>query len=286
MRIGTTFTLVLLVVLPSALLGQGISSSSINSGPGGQFTAKINLSPPPFALPAVSGAPYSAAEISEATQTLTDGTKISRSMATTYTYRDSAGRTRMERPFVVAPMGGQVPADLPNVIEINDSIAGYWIVLDSINKTAHRYQLQSRPGLSSTSFSRVTGGIVGGTDVSGGVSSTGTQPAAMMRPQISSESLGTKTIDGVLVLGTLMKMTYPAGMMGNDKPIVTTTESWHSPELKVTVMSRTSDPRSGETIRGLTNINRAEPNPALFQIPRDYRVVDETGPVTLTITRP
>ncbi len=63
--------------------------------------------------------------------------------------------------------------------------------------------------------------------------------------------------------------------MGNDLPIVITTETWYSPDLKVLVMSKSSDPRMGETTYKLTNLSRAEPDPALFQIPADYSIKDQ-----------
>jgi hypothetical protein len=37
------------------------------------------------------------------------------------------------------------------------------------------------------------------------------------------------------------------------------------------VYSRRTDPRFGETIYRLTNITRAEPDAALFQVPPDYK---------------
>jgi hypothetical protein len=40
-------------------------------------------------------------------------------------------------------------------------------------------------------------------------------------------------------------------------------------------MSRRSDPRSGETVYKLTNINRSEPAHSLFEVPADYSI---TGP--------
>ena len=55
------------------------------------------------------------------------------------------------------------------------------------------------------------------------------------------------------------------------------TETWDSPELKLRVMSKRSDPRSGENTTQILDINRAEPDPSLFTIPAGYTVVDETG---------
>ena len=54
-------------------------------------------------------------------------------------------------------------------------------------------------------------------------------------------------------------------------------EIWRSPELKVTVLSKNSDPRSGESTTRLTNISRAEPDAASFQVPPDYEIIDAQG---------
>ena len=110
--------------------------------------------------------------------------------------------------------------------------------------------------------------------------------AARSRPDFSSEPLGFHVIQGVLAEGTRRTTTYPAGMVGNDRPITVVAETWTSPELKVVVLSRTLDPRSGEGVMRLENISRAEPDPALFRVPADYQIVDETGPFTIKITRP
>jgi hypothetical protein len=88
------------------------------------------------------------------------------------------------------------------------------------------------------------------------------------------EDLGMQTIEGVSAEGTRTTVTIPAGQIGNDKPIVTETERWYSPELQVTVMTKRTDPRTGTNTYKLTNINRSEPAPALFQVPSDYTVVE------------
>jgi hypothetical protein len=38
------------------------------------------------------------------------------------------------------------------------------------------------------------------------------------------------------------------------------------------------DPRTGQQTVTVTHVDRNEPNPAMFQIPADYKVVDETPP--------
>lgn len=88
-------------------------------------------------------------------------------------------------------------------------------------------------------------------------------------------------IEGLTVEGMRMTRTLPEGAEGNDRPIVSVTEQWSSPDLRVTVLSKTIDPRQGETTRTLIHLSRAEPDISLFQPPPDYRVVEETVSVTI-----
>ena len=45
------------------------------------------------------------------------------------------------------------------------------------------------------------------------------------------------------------------------------------------------DPRNGESVVKLVNINRAEPDPPLLQPPSGYAIVDDNGSVTITFKR-
>jgi len=99
------------------------------------------------------------------------------------------------------------------------------------------------------------------------------------------ESLGTQFMEGVAVEGTRTTMTIPAGEIGNEQPINIVSERWFSPDLKVLVMSRQSDPRFGETTYRLTNLTRTEPSPQLFEIPSDFKIVDASANRPVTIER-
>jgi hypothetical protein len=96
--------------------------------------------------------------------------------------------------------------------------------------------------------------------------------------EVNREQLGTQTIEGVMAEGTRITFTIPAGKIGNDRPIVAVNERWYSPELQTIVLTKNSDPRMGETTYRLTNINRGEPDPSLFQVPADYTVEEGGGP--------
>src|ERR1051325_6350071 len=91
------------------------------------------------------------------------------------------------------------------------------------------------------------------------------------------EDLGKQTIEGVEAEGTRTTITIPAGEIGNERAIEIVNERWYSPELQLVVMTRHSDPRSGEMTYKLTNINRAEPAKSLFEVPAGYTVKE--GPI-------
>lgn len=88
----------------------------------------------------------------------------------------------------------------------------------------------------------------------------------------TTTSLGSKDIEGVKANGERTTWTIEAGKLGNEKPIVITSEKWTSPDLMLTVSSREVDPRTGENSYKLSNIKRGEPDAALFKLPSDYKV--------------
>lgn len=91
----------------------------------------------------------------------------------------------------------------------------------------------------------------------------------------TTTSLGAKDFDGVRAEGKQTVWTIPAGEIGNRAPINVTSESWYSPELQVTVYSRYSDPRQGESIYRLAGIKRGEPSPDLFKVPDGYETMSK-----------
>lgn len=86
--------------------------------------------------------------------------------------------------------------------------------------------------------------------------------------------LGSKMLEGVRAEGVTRSYTIPAGEIGNQMPIVVSSESWKSPELGITVYSRYRDPRSGENTLSVKNIQRTEPSADLFKVPSDYKLIE------------
>jgi hypothetical protein len=94
--------------------------------------------------PPMKGAPYSALETIETTQTLADGTHINR-RTETMVYRDSEGRIRRETP---------------DAVTIWDPVAGAGYVLDPKAQTARRMPLGVPPGAPFLATARPNGVVM------------------------------------------------------------------------------------------------------------------------------
>jgi len=216
---------------------------------------------------AVKNAPYSADAVTETTQSLTDGNRIVQ-RTTQKVYRDVDGRERREES--VLAVGALAQTDAQRVITISDPVEKVSYTLDPQQRTARR---STGVGLLlDTIFSRNSlafGAYVDWTNPGRGGAQT---PGAT---EHLKEDLGSKNVEGVIAQGTRTTETIPAGQIGNQLPIKVVDEVWHSSELQMDVMTTHSDPRSGEIVYKLTNINRANPPRSLFEPPADYTV---TGP--------
>jgi TonB family protein len=92
---------------------------------------------------------------------------------------------------------------------------------------------------------------------------------------VNTERLDRRPVEGIECEGTRIVTTIPVGAIGNDRPIETISETWYSPELSMMILSKRSDPRFGESTYRVTNIDRGEPESALFQVPPDYTIKEE-----------
>jgi Spy/CpxP family protein refolding chaperone len=100
---------------------------------------------------------------------------------------------------------------------------------------------------------------------------------AVTRAVAKKESLGTQTVEGLLAEGIRTTSTLETGAVGNDRPINIVSERWMSNDLQTVVMTKHSDPRSGEEVFRLTNVNRSTPDPSLFQWPSEYKMAQRTN---------
>jgi hypothetical protein len=235
----------------------------------------------------VKGAPYSAEGVTETTQTLADGNRISRKNSTSM-YRDSQGRTRREVTLnAIGPWAAS--ANTPaKVVFIHDPVAGVSYSLNEKDKTAHKMEGKGMVvSYSSESKAGMPAGAVGGAVGVGferqdrliaAPAMAGIRVPSPDAKNAKTESLGKRNIEGVISEGTRTTWTIAAGEIGNDRPIEIVSERWYSPELQTIMMSRQADPRTGETLYKLSNLRRSEPAPQMFEVPADYTVVTEHIP--------
>jgi hypothetical protein len=254
----------------------------------------------PLAVKVVKGAPYSATATTEIVQTLSDGNQIIRKNEVKI-FRDSAGRTRSEQTLNTIGRW-EVAGEPVRMIHINDTVTGYYYELDPRTHTAVKGRnLQAQLALlkehlasaqqdadlhqEKAPIARTMKSI----ELPEELDKRKQEKAAAAQKTLERggwpmeegrvnderkklENLGKQMIEGVEAVGTRSTFTIPAGEVGNLRPIVTVEETWYSPELDMMVLTKRTDPRSGETTYRLTNLNRNEPDRALFEVPADYTV--------------
>ncbi len=82
------------------------------------------------------------------------------------------------------------------------------------------------------------------------------------------EDLGVRDIEGVSAHGVRELQTVPAD---DGKDLVITDEYWYSEDLRINLIVKHSDPRRGSVTLSVSQITRAEPDRAFFEIPNNYR---------------
>jgi hypothetical protein len=223
-------------------------------------------------IPAFTGAPFSAIQTIERIQILADGTNIVLGGRKVVLYRDSAGRTRNETTILNGRTdnvrtGG--PLEPPITVIIFDPVSGFRYQLNSKVKVAERFAMPAHRPNSVAQGRPVSAGFLSPpVGISIGSGAPGTDPKG------TSESLGSQVIEGVSAEGTRSTIIFAVGSVGNDREIVATLETWVSKQLGVSVLTKTSDPRSGDATTKLTDISLVEPNPTLFMPPADYAIKD------------
>ncbi len=203
----------------------------------------------------VTGAPYAATRVATSQQTLANGTVITR-QEQTQIYRDGQGRMRTEMTPQSSVTAGSRGPSTPRVT-ITDPVAGVRRELDVVNKTSFETPMPQRgnPGANRTSRPNPT--------------ARANPPS---NPNVHEESLGTQFMNGVNATGRRITRTIPAGTIGNSQTIQTLEERWVSEDLKVPIMIKFTDPRSGTRTETLNVTSRAEPDPSLFQAPAGFTV--------------
>jgi hypothetical protein len=98
------------------------------------------------------------------------------------------------------------------------------------------------------------------------------------------DDLGAGTTQGLETHGYREAITFNPGTMGNDQPMTATREFWFSPQLAINLSSMVDNPQTGKQVFTVKDLSTSEPDPAIFRVPPDYKVLDHRedpeGPTT------
>ena len=189
----------------------------------------------------VKDAPFSADAIYEIEDLMPAGKSI-HEVVRGKTFRDSQGRVRWDFEFV---RNGQI---LRNAM-VDDAVEARVIEVDENARVACVWHYWRAPD---------------------------TQPAPTfpVYGNDSEEELGTKQMEGFTAIGTRQTRRFPAGARGYAQPWARITEFWFSPDLKMTFVIKEESPMA-KYVGKLVNPHAVEPDPSLFRLPADYRVIDD-----------
>jgi hypothetical protein len=233
----------LLVLLLSAV-GAGAQVPSVHAPDGNSFQRLVSIS-----VPEIPGAPFTLMLSTEWIRPLSDGSTITwvnhRLIA-----RDAAGRVFQERHMFAPPT--EPNADRITFMQWSDPVKGDYyscqintLVCELMVNYPTPAEVPAVPG-----------------------------PTKDGKAFVTVENLGTRTIEGMETQGTRETTTISAGAIGNDKPIAISKEFWYSPELKLNLIVKRNDPRSGTQTFTVTSLTTGDPRPTLFEIPAGFHVVD------------
>jgi hypothetical protein len=241
------FASLLLIVSP--LVSQDSDSEAPLRGPDGGTRIRVSG----IEVLPVAGKPFSGRSTTEWTRTLEDGTVVSTHLFA-MVGRDSQGRIYRElRHF--APVNSDEESKL---IEIR--------ILDPVTHTRTSCNVSTKR-CDISSYNAPT--------------SIKLRPAGTFdngKRSLTRESIGNDTIDGIDLVGTRETLTIAAGVLGNSQPLVVTREFWYSPDLQVNLAITRKDPRDGQQVIRVSNVSRAEPDPALFKVPAGFTVQNTPRP--------
>jgi len=234
------------------------------------------------AVTSVPNAAFSADAETEFTQVLGDGNRIERRYSSMVA-RDNQGRTRREEEIaLVGPLAVDGPS--PRLVTIVDPVAGQSYTLDDKQRVAYRNPIAMARLRGAHTMGWAAAGTDGQFSWTSGTATAKPNVTVMATPgqrvlaadgaatKVTTETLGSKSIEGVMAEGTRTTSTIPAGAIGNLMPIEVVSERWYSRDLQMPVLISRRDPRSGESVYRLRNIVKAEPPPDLFAVPPDYQV--------------
>jgi hypothetical protein len=205
-------------------------------------------------IPPIAKAPFSLMLETEWTRPLTDGGNWTianrRKIA-----RDSSGRIYQER-WLLAPKGGKVSSRM-----------SFIQIADPVKHTGMTCEVRSHKCMVGSYFPTSEMTYKPSPETSGQLrDGAGTYV---------HENLGENTVAGLPTVGMRDTTTLNPGIVGNDRPVSIVREFWYSQKLGINLLSSLRDGRFGTQSFKVTELTQGEPEPALFEMPTGYTLVEQ-----------
>jgi len=210
-------------------------------------------------IPPLQNAPFTATVHTEWVRPLADGGTFTlvnqRRIA-----RDSQGRIYQERWYLV-PKDGKMQSR-NYLTQISDPVT-HTLYNCFLIRMPHRCILESYGGSSFANYRPATG-------------QSGPLPNG--DGFRTHEDLGIQDMWGFETVGTRDTTTINQGVNGNDRPYSVMREFWFASSLGIDLRSTISNPSFGKQVFTLSDVSASAPDPALFQVPDGFEVVDQRKP--------
>lgn len=204
-------------------------------------------------IPPKAGAPFSLTLATEWARPLGNGGTFTLANERRIV-RDSKGRIYQER-WILVPKGGKIKSRM-DVFQITDPEQHTWYNCITATKVCDLYSYRL------TTQDKFQPAI--GTS----------RPLSDGNGFHQHEDLGLGSTEGMDTHGYRETTTINAGVMGNDKPMISTREFWYSPLLGINLISTVDDPQSGKQLFTVKDLSTSEPEPSFFEVPSEYKIVD------------
>jgi len=148
-----------------------------------------------------------------------------------------------------------------------------YVVHDPVARTETTWKV---PGKRATVFASAAPGAARGCSPATDADPDSIPVTSGPHGNVTTENLGTASIQGVEARGTRRTRTVPAGAMGNEAPLVSTVERWTALTVGLNgllVREIRDDPRTDKKTTELTNLEQSEPDASVFQPPSGYEIV-------------
>ena len=218
---------------------------TLHAPDGNSYQQIINIFISPLA-----NSPFAATVSASVVRELNDGTTITL-VNHRLVVRDSKGRIYQERRRLVPPGGNEASAITR--IEISDPGQHIKYFCYQVTKTC----------------------TLANYNVAVGEPVVPVGPMGDGKHYLSREDLGKNEVEGVETIGTRETVTTSAGAMGNDREVELTKEFWYSPKLAINLVVKRLDPVQGTQTFTVSNLQLAEPDARLFNVPAGFKVIDE-----------